>query len=131
MYQAPMKGGLQTDKEGAQSSPADDQPKLKDIIQKLVEFATALVITIYPRNSIRNSASSMLLRVRCQGPTRILSPHCILKAPQATTPPEQPSPSQPSAVEKPPSTTSDQTSFLAIADEKWKDKEEGTLSSGG
>ena len=78
---------------GVQSSPVDDQSKLKHVIQKLVAFATALVIT-------------------------------IAKKPQATTLPEQPGPSQPSARQKPPATTSDQSSFLDTSDEKWDGKEE-------
>ena len=36
----------QFNSKGIQSSPADDQPKLKDVIQKLVEFTAALAITI-------------------------------------------------------------------------------------
>ena len=35
-----------------QLSPTDDQPKLKDVIQKLVEFATALAITIAKVDSL-------------------------------------------------------------------------------
>ena len=72
-----------------QSSSVDNQPKLKDVIQKLVEFATALAITI-----------AKIDRLAAQG------------ACQATTPLEQPSPSWPSGGEKPPATTSDQSSFL-------------------
>ena len=84
-----------------QSSPVGDQHKLKDVIQKLVEFATVLAITI-----------AKVDRLATQG------------AHQATTPPEQPGSSWPSAGEKPPATTSDQSYFLDTSDEKWDRKEE-------
>ena len=59
----------------------DDEPKLKDVIPKLVEFTTALAITI-----------ATVDRLATQG------------APQVTTPPVQPSSSWSSAGEKPPAT---------------------------
>ena len=87
---------------GLQLSPVDDQPKVKDVIQKLVDFSTNLAITI-----------ATVDRLATQAP-----PH------QVTTPPEQPSPSRPSAGEKPPAITSAQSSFLDTPDKKWNGKEE-------
>ena len=72
---------------GVQSSPVDDQPKLKDVIQKLVEFTTALAITIAKVDRLATHGAH----------------------PQVTTPPEQPGSSQICAEEKPPATTSDQS----------------------
>ena len=91
---------------GIQSSPANDQPKLKDVIQKMVEFATALAIIIAKVDK--------------------LATHGAL---QATTPSTQLSSSRPSDMEKPPATTSDQSSFLATPDEKWDGMEKVQLSA--
>ena len=53
----------QFNSKGVESSPAEDQPKLKDAIQKIVEFGIALVITI-----------AKVDRLTTHGATQVITP---------------------------------------------------------